>query len=413
MVLRIYKLSRNIKFRQVASLYVSMVVGVFLSIAITVVNTRLLGPNTYGDFKYLQNLFTFTGLFVTFGLYTSGGRLIAQKKNDHKRGLIYGNLIVISIGIAILYNVLLLSFTVFNTGNFTDEMKSIVKMCMPLLIVFPFQLFLENALQGDNRIHQLSFFRILPKLLYIAVGVSILLTFGHASLSTVIPVHLISILLVFIFIVSKLEINLKPDLTVLKQLISENKSYGFPVYVGAISNVGTAQLAGLTIGIFIDNRSFGLFSLALAISYPLTMLPSVIGTVLFKDFANREYMPKNVTLITVLLSLASLVGFLLIVENVFLLLYSEDYIDAINLTYGIGFASIFRGLGDYFNKFLGSKGLGRQLMNGAFINGISNLFGNTVLVYFFGLPGAVATKIVSDLLYSSSMYYYYKKYVNG
>lgn len=402
---------RDEKFKQFIYLYSSSIASLAFSIIISVINTRLLGPIVFGEFKYLQNLFNLIVIFTTVGVFVSGGRLLAKKENIEIKGLIYGNLFIISIFVSFIYCLAIYIIVRYAGGNITKNMQDVVVWCMPLLIVFPLSLFVENVFQGDNKIRHLSAFRIFPKFIYLAVTAPILVFVGSSDLQTIMPLHLLSILVVFILLIKKLDVVYKLETSILKALFRENRSYGFHVYVGSISNVGTAMLAGITIGLFVDNKSVGLFSLALGITYPLTMLPSVIGTVLFKDFANRDCLPTSITIGTIALSFLSLAVFFLIVERVFLLLYTEEFLAAVKLTYGIGFASILRGLGDYYNKFLGSKGQGRQLRNGAFINGASNLFGNTLLVYLFGLFGAVLTKLMSDFLYFFSMLYYYKKYV--
>ena len=50
-------LIENKKAKQVSALYGSMVFGILIGIGVSVVNTRLLGPQQYGDLKFLQNLY--------------------------------------------------------------------------------------------------------------------------------------------------------------------------------------------------------------------------------------------------------------------------------------------------------------------------------------------------------------------
>ena len=65
------------RVKQASVLYISLSIGVLVGIGVSVLNTRLLGPEQYGDFKFLQSLFSFAVTFVTLGIFYSGGRLIA------------------------------------------------------------------------------------------------------------------------------------------------------------------------------------------------------------------------------------------------------------------------------------------------------------------------------------------------
>jgi O-antigen/teichoic acid export membrane protein len=201
--------------------------------------------------------------------------------------------------------------------------------------------------------------------------------------------------------------NMLENLTIIWRT---NRTYGFPVYLGAISGVATSYLGGLAIGYFIDNTNVGLYALAQTVTLPLAIIPTSAGTALYKEFANVTAIPKKATAVTLLLSISALLFFCLIIKKVVLILYSIDYIAAVPLSYGLAIGSTLRGFGDYFNRFLGSHGRGKQLRNGAIVTGISNVAGYIVLVYYFGVNGAVITNVVSYFIYLSMMYYYYNKF---
>lgn len=53
----IQTLLKNKNAKQILALYTSMAFGLILGLAVSIINTRLLGPQHYGDLKFLQNLF--------------------------------------------------------------------------------------------------------------------------------------------------------------------------------------------------------------------------------------------------------------------------------------------------------------------------------------------------------------------
>ena len=399
---------KNRKVKQVGSLYTSMVLGILIGVGVSVVNTRLLGPQQYGDLRFLQNLFAFVVSFMTLGIFVSGSRLLAQRKNEAIKNQLIGNLLILAATISVVFIIGLFIFSFFEEQIFHNELGWVIKIFSPLLFVFPFQLCLENIMQGDNRIYELSVFRITPSILYFLSAI----TFNYfipLSLTSALALHLGALAIVIVI----MTIRFKPEFTDMRKNVAiiwqENKTYGFPVYTGILAGVASAHFGGLSVGYFIDNTSVGFFSLALIITGPLTMIPNAVGTTFFKDFANRNSIPQKVTAVTIALSTCALLFFLLIVKRLVLLLYSAEYISVVPLVYIVSIGCVFHGFGDFINRFLGAHGKGKELRNGAIVVGISNITGYLVLVYAFGVKGAAITRLISGLIYFTMMYIFYKK----
>ena len=67
--LKIQLASKRVK--QTLVLYLSLVVSLALGIAVSVINTRLLGADAFGEFKFLQTIWTLGVTCVTFGLFAT------------------------------------------------------------------------------------------------------------------------------------------------------------------------------------------------------------------------------------------------------------------------------------------------------------------------------------------------------
>lgn len=406
--INISEIVKKRKAKQIGSLYTSMVLAIIIGIGVSVINTRLLGPKQYGDLKFLQNLFAFVVTFLTLGVFVSGSRLLALRKNEAIKNQLIGNLLLFATAISVLLIIGLFIFSFFEEQIFHNELGKIIRIFSPLLFVFPFQLCLENIMQGDNRIYELSVFRIAPKILYF-IGAIVFNYFVPLSLTSALGIELFALAMIILI----MTIHFKPKLVNVKKNLSiiwkENKTYGFQDYIGTIAGVASANLAGFSISYFIDNTNVGFFSLALTTTMPLTMIPNAVGTTFFKDFANRDSIPKKTTAVTLVLSIGALIFFLLIIKKVILLLYSAEYSAVVPLAYLVSIGCIFHGFGDYINRFLGAHGKGKQLRNGAFAVGVSNVLGYILLVYFFGVKGAAITKLISGMTYFGMLYYFYKK----
>jgi O-antigen/teichoic acid export membrane protein len=212
-------------------------------------------------------------------------------------------------------------------------------------------------------------------------------------------------------------ILLKPDFTDVRKHFSliwqENKAYGLHVYVGAITGVVSADLGGVSIGYFVDTTHVGFYSLALTTVMPLAMIPSVVGTTFFKDFANMNFIPRKVVAITLLLSIGTLLVFFIAIKYVILLFYSSAFAASIPLAYILSIAFTCNGYGDFINRFLAAHGRGREMRNSNFAICATNLFGYTFLVYAIGILGAAITKLCGSLMYLCMMNYYYRRYRKG
>jgi O-antigen/teichoic acid export membrane protein len=185
-IIRHYFVKRK-KVRQIGSLYASMLLGIILGIGTSVINTRLLGPQKYGDLKFLQTLFTFFVTFLTFGFFVSGSRLVALKKYEEIKKELIGNLLILSACISIIMIISLVIFSFYEEKLFNNNLGRTIRIFSPLLFVFPFKLCLENIMQGDNRIYELSVFQCLPQIIYILAAM---------LLNYFIPLSLFSALLI-------------------------------------------------------------------------------------------------------------------------------------------------------------------------------------------------------------------------
>jgi len=396
--------------KQVLSLYISMVLGVFVGVGGSVINTRILGPQQYGDLKFIQTLFAFVVVFLTLGLFVTGSRLLARDEYKDIENKLIGGIFVLASVVSLIMSTVLLIISIYYDHIFDNNLKEVIKLFIPFLFVFPFKVCLENILQGSNRIYALSVFKIMPQLCYMIVAFSINYYYVKLSLPLALAIQF-SVLATVIFLMI---IYLKPDFKRYKKNIgliwTENKTYGLHVYFGSIVGVASAHLGGLVVAYFIDTIHVGYYALAFTITAPLTMIPSTVGTTFFKKFANTDKIPGKVILATLGLSSIVIGVFYFIIDDLIILLYSDEFIRVIPLAYIMAPGCIMHGFGDLFNRFLGAHGRGKDLRNTAFCVGTTNIIGFIVLIDNFGITGAASTKLISGTVYCFVLYIYYYKY---
>lgn len=396
--------------KQVVLLYVTTMLGVFLGVLSSIINTNFMDPEDYGDVRYIQNIINFIASLLLFGYFLSGSRLLALSKDEKYSQRIRGTMVVI-LGIASF--ILLLSTGIcyfIHKNNSTVAYLFLVSLpvCFnPLLLNY-----INTTAQGDNHIGRLSITRLLPALLYVIIAYIIYSRFGATSNRMILLQWGIATVCYIAIIVSshpKFK-NLKP---IFHELNKENKDYGLQLYWGSLVMVATNYLAGISLGIFNENNTeVGFYTLAMTVTSPLTTLPAIIGTTYFKQFATQDRIPNKVMKFTILITVISCLCFIILIKPIVTFLYSEEYEKvgtyAIWLSVGYG----IHGIGDMINRYLGSHGQGKSIRNSSIANGIFKIFGYTVLVYLWNTEGALLTNVLCSFIYTIMLFYYYRIFIN-
>ena len=397
--------------RQIVILYGSTLAGVLLGVLSSIVNTRFLDPAEYGDVRYVQNIINFLATFLVFGYFLSGARLMALSDDRQYVARIKGTMILV-LCVACFVLSMAMPVCYFLHAN-KPAVAVLFLASMPVCFYPLFLNYIDQTAQGDNQIVHLSMARLLPYLFYVPIGYAVYSHFGATSVRMVLlQWGLYSLIYVGIIIATRPAFNnLRP---IWGQLNDENRRYGLQLYIGSLVMVSTNYLAGISLGYFNhDNSEVGFYTLALTVTTPLAALPSIIGTTYFKKFAKQPCIPRKVILVTVAMTAATCVLFVLLIHPVVRFLYTDKY--AVVGTYAsilsVGFC--IHGLGDMFNRYLCSHGQGVSVRNASIANGIFKIFGYTVLVALFNTNGAIATTIICDVVYFSCLMYYYLKFTKG
>lgn len=405
------KIFSNKQHQQVIILYAATLIGLLLGVINSIINTRFLDPIDYGNVRYVQNIINFLGTILLFGYFVSGSRLLALSQSEQRSRQIRGCLIEI-LAICILITIVFLILIYCLHDYFKPFpakylfLVSIPVCGMPLMLNY-----INTTAQGDNQIGRIAVARCVPAVLYSIFSLIIYNKIGATSSRMILLQWGISTVVLTIVILSTRP-SFKHTADVFVDLRNENRSYGFQLYLGSLAMVATQYLAGISLGLFnLDNSYVGFYTLALTVTSPLQTLPAIIGTTYFKKFTTEKEMPHKVFKFTVLMTFASCLIFIILIYPLVKFLYTEKYasVGIYAAMLSIGFS--FHGLGDMINRFLGSHGRGKEIRNSSFICGFILVLGNTVLVFFIGIYGAIATKVVSSLAYSLSMFYYYKKFI--
>jgi len=401
-------LAKSKPAKQTSMLYGSQIIVLFLGIFTGVINTRFLGPIDYGILAFILALIAFISLFFEFGFFSAGARRLALANTEKEERSLIGGLLVITIGIALSFSLSIFIFSFFVDSIFKTEIGGILRIISILVAIYPFQYMLHQVCQGANRIEKMSAYNVMPTTWYL-MGALIIITFFKLTVFIALLLSLSGVIFATVLIIS----SLKPNFYDLKQNIAliwkETKEYGFHVYLGRVAGMATFDSDRMLISFFVNTTSVGFYSLAMTLTTPMVLLPRSLATSLFKNFAQRDQIPKKVIYFNFLFLLSCSIALILLGEYIVTLLFSEKFIPVVPLILPLAVANLFRGMIQPYNMFLGAKGEGKALRNTAFILTGCNLVGNFTLIPFYGALGAAYASLFALFInYFGHIYYYHK-----
>lgn len=387
------RINKNIV--QIVSLYGATIVTLVFGVGISIFTTRLLGPDKFGDFKFFQMVLDLFTVIFSFGVFNSIARLLAHENNESNIKKIYGTnfLIVIALGLSGILSIIVFSF--FQGQLFDNDLNLLFRYFSVLFLFLLLNNSLIQILQGSNSIGLLSLLKIIPSSIFLIC----LLFVNSLNLELTVSLFYGAMGIAVLFLYFKIKPCFANYKSTFQNILKENKQFGFKIYTGSLANVATANLASLLIAYYLNNKMVGFFALSITICTPLLMIPSIVGTTLFKKFANASKIDAKVLWLTGGLAFVSYIAFYFLIEPTVHLLYPTGFTDVIYYSRIIAFGSILHGFGDLFNRFLYAKGRGNLIRNGAFVVGLVNVFGYYFLIKYFGIQGALTTKIVAGAVY--------------
>ena len=395
--------------KQAILLYATTILGTVVGILASVINTRALSPIEYGDVKYVNNIIVFISGLLLLGYFTSGSRLLALAKSKQDAKEIKGSMIVVVLITVFVLMLIMVLCAFIHKYLIQKDFYYLFLWVIPVCsgnILFNY---INTSSMGDNSISTIALARLLPHTIYVILAFFIYANITVTSKTVLLLQNSVSVLVLVLLLCANgfSFINLKSRLHDLKL---ENKEYGFHVYLGSLFTIAVPYIAGISLGLFnVDNSLVGFYTLALSTTQPLAMVPNVIGTSFFKRFALQDKIDRKVLIFTFLITLITLVAFVILIFPLVDLLYNDAYSVIAYYACYLGVGAIIHGLGDVFYRFLGAHGRGKEIRNVSIVTGIFSMIGYTLGIYLFGVTAAIVTRILVAVIYFVGMCHYYSK----
>ena len=390
-------------------LYIATIIGVGFSFFSSVLNSRMLSKELFGDWKYIQNYLMMISYFVNFGFYYSGGRLIAATDDGKRISIFKGYMLLSCTAGLVIMLITTIVVGVFFTKLLSPELFRLSLVMFPLFIIHPLMFYFESIFQAERKLINYSLYKVMPAFLYVA-ALYLFRSFSTGSLYFNALLYYATYFIVFAFFIIKDKQVFKRKSAELTELVNENKTFGIHLYYGSLWNVGATYMLPIMIGFFnINNTDVGPYSLAASFIIPFSFLPGIVGTSYFKEFITLETIPadafKKVLLASGALLLVTWVGIDYVID-----FFLGDKYKGVGFLVKIGaFSAIMQGFGDFTNKFLSAKGKSPYIKKVAIAVGSVQLIASLFFIKWYSSTGAMVAKIIGSGLYFGCLYYYYYK----
>lgn len=395
--------------RHTAALFAAQIAVIIIGFLIKGIQTRALGPETYGLYAFFGTVTGILAIVFRFGHYNSIKVLLAENKDPEKERQYFGLGLLTAIAIGFLYalTIFLLSFLI--DYRFGSEYGQIFRLFAAFTIVYPMQFMISDLSVGSNRIYPSALMEIGSKLLYL-IPLYILFSRGSLDLYQVIFLNLLTGLVA----VTAVFIWLRPSFKHLDHLYAilkkKNREYGWHFYLGIVSNQTTYRLDEVFIATLINTTQLGFYSLAGLICSPMVMLSRALSQSMFKRLAHSSKIPAKLFIYNTLWLLFAIIVVYFLAEPVVTFLFGGAFAPVAEYAFWLSFAYFFQGAYQPFS-FLSAKSQGKALRNVAFVEAAVNVLGNIILIKFYGIYGVIAASILARFVQFSGLFYYYRKYL--
>ena len=396
--------------RQTAILFGSQIIAIILNILITPIITRNLGPEKYGIFVFIMAFISFISLFFEFGFFSAGARLLAESKDDEKDREIIGALVIVALVISFIFSITIFVFSFFIDGIFHTHAGNIIRTVSLLSFILPFQYMTQQCCQGTNKIKELSILNWVPEA-WLLSGLLVIINFLNLDIFLTLFLSFSGIVIAVLLVFKRLNPRFIHVEENLKLILKETKEYGIHVYWGRIVDVSTYNLDKIFVSYFRDTVQTGFYGLSALLASPIPLLSQAISTTLFKDFSQKERIPKKVIIFNFLWLLFCVIGLTVLGRFFVTVLFSDRYLSVTPLIFPMALAGFFQGMYQPYIMFFTAHRKGGWVRNMAWMMAFSNFACNILFIPLWGAMGAALASAVSMAFAVFVYLFYYKKYL--
>jgi len=374
----------------------------------SILTTRLLGPDLYGDLKFIQTIWMLLSILSTIGLIQSGSRVLLLERDPALSKEAVGAVLTLALIMGILVGTVTAVIAYPADYLFHARVAPLMLGLAPLAIGFTLRDALILILQSTNQINVMAALEFFPSLLYVLALYSISRT-TVISTGIALATQQVTLLVAALVVIVLVRPRFGSFQHYLRLIRKENATYGFPIYKGMIASTATSYVNRLSISYWVDNAGIGFFSLASTITEPFRLVPNAAGITSFRSFADQRHISKKILWPTIISSSVALLATWLFISPVLSWFYPKGFSSVGPMVKLLAVGAVAQGFGDLLNRFLGAHGQGVKLKNVAYLVGGVNILGLLFLTPFLKVNGVVITAILAGLSNMIFMFMTYKR----
>lgn len=383
--------------RASAALFTANVTSAGVALGVNVFVARHLGPEEYGQYRFVYAIVLFVSLFFDLGYFSSGAYILAGTEDLHRRRLVSGALVAIGLVLAFGFALLTaLSSPVVGT-LYGPEIGRLLLLSAPLAPAAIAPYFVEQLLKGSGRIGLLAAWTVVNRIgaatVLVVLGLvgrlsaasALVVTFGAGIVAT--AVVLLLVRPAFVEVIEGV-----------REVHAEQRRFGRPLYVGRSLNLMSYRTDALFLGYFRDATVVGHYALATAFASVPAMFAQAIAAFEFRGFPGRSIARRVLRVTFVGTAVAAVVTAVAVGEYVVPYL-GPGYGGVTPILYAAVVAAVFQGAYQPFNSWLLANGRGYALRRLLLTVAGVNLVANAVLIPFVGGVGAAVASGVGTATY--------------
>jgi O-antigen/teichoic acid export membrane protein len=394
--------------RQTSYLFVCQIIGIILGFTVNLINTRLLGPSDFGLYSAAFAATEFVTLFLDFGFFSSGARVLAIKKDDpEQQRRIVGALILIAVMLSVLGAAVLWSASFLALRLLNAPIGGLLRWFSLLLGLLTLQTLIESACRGSGRIEALSMFNVTSKgfgLLLLGLAIAA----GVYNLTLAMAASLVGSLAASVQVLYGFRPQFRNLAPPMRELWADLRVYGFHAYTGDIACTASSRTDSLILSHFVNTTAVGFYRLAALIMTPMITFSRSLSTTLFSRFAATNRISVRVFAVNGIWLLSCLLGVILVGRPTVHFIFGSKYDRVSDLLPLVALACLSSGLTQPLNRFLGAHGKGSYLRTIALVVSICSLVLNFGLIPAYGIIGACYAGALGMFVNLALHFYYYR-----
>lgn len=384
--------------RNAAWIILCKVIQSILSLVVSMLTARYLGPSNFGTINYAASLVAF---FVPV-MYLGLNSILVQEIINHpdKQGTILGTSIFMSIVSSLLCIVGLISFV--NIANRGEQDTIIVCGLYSILLVFRAIDLLQYWFQAKLMSKYTSIAMLVSYIIVSAYKIFLLATQKSIfwfAVSNALDFFLIAAFLLVTYRIISSD-SLKIDLSLVPKLFRRSKYY----IISNLMVVVFTQTDKVMLKIMLDDSATGFYSAAVTCAgMTAFVFSAIIDSFRPSVFANKQI--SNDAFESSLVKLYAIIIWLSIIQSVFMtilakpiifILYGKDFLQSIGLLQIVVWYSTFSYIGSVRGVWMLAEEKQKYLLNINICGALMNVILNFLLIPQYGAIGAAVASLITQ-----------------